>query len=98
MRPHRAFSPGLTGVLPLRETRHLVEVLRARVGDRFTVFDGEREARALDELPRVGLAVEAGGHDRAEEEQRPPELVVGDPVGGGGHLFLDRLGWGTGVG
>lgn len=46
VRPHRAFSPGLTGVLPLRETRHLVEVLRARVGDRFTVFDGEREALA----------------------------------------------------
>ena len=46
MRPHRAFSPGLTGVFPLRETRHLVEVLRARVGDRFTVFDGEREALA----------------------------------------------------
>ena len=70
MRPHRAFSPGLTGVLPLRETRHLVEVLRARVGDRFTVFDGEREA--LAEVVDLGPPLRY----RVLEERRPEREVV----------------------
>ncbi|MGQ9692146.1 MAG: 16S rRNA (uracil(1498)-N(3))-methyltransferase [Thermaceae bacterium] len=52
MRPHRAYSPGLTGLLPPREARHLVEVLRARPKDRFTVFDETREA--LAEVVEVG--------------------------------------------
>ena len=69
MRPHRAFSPGLTGVLPLRETRHLVEVLRARVGDRFTVFDGEREA--LAEVVDLGPPLRY----RVLEERRPEREV-----------------------
>ena len=44
----------------MRETRHLVEVLRARVGDRFTVFDGEREALAEVEAEEEAHA----GRDR----------------------------------
>lgn len=73
VRPHRAYSPGLTGVLPLRETRHLVEVLRARVGDRFTVFDGEREALAevVDLGPPVRYRI---------LEERLPQREVGVEV------------------
>ncbi|TBH21774.1 16S rRNA (uracil(1498)-N(3))-methyltransferase [Thermus thermamylovorans] len=69
MRPHRAYSPGLTGVLPLRESRHLLEVLRARVGDRFTVFDAEREA--LAEVVELGPPVRY----RLLEERRPEREV-----------------------
>lgn len=69
MRPHRAFSPGLTGVLPLEEGRHLVEVLRARVGDRFTVFDESREA--LAEVVDLGPPVRY----RILEERRPEREV-----------------------
>jgi len=69
MRPHRAFSPGLTGVLPLEEGRHLVEVLRARVGDRFTVFDAQREA--LAEVVDLGPPVRY----RLLEERRPEREV-----------------------
>ncbi|WP_337845489.1 16S rRNA (uracil(1498)-N(3))-methyltransferase [Thermus sp.] len=73
MRPHRAYSPGLSGVLPLREGRHLVEVLRARVGDRFTVFDETREALAevVDLGPPVRYRI---------LEERTPEREVGVEV------------------
>ncbi len=69
MRPHRAYSPGLTGVLPFREGRHLVEVLRARPGDRFWVFDEEREA--LAEVLELGPPVRY----RILEERRPQREV-----------------------
>ncbi|WP_018112446.1 16S rRNA (uracil(1498)-N(3))-methyltransferase [Thermus igniterrae] len=69
MRPHRAYSPGLTGVLPWEEGYHLVEVLRARVGDRFTVFDAEREA--LAEVVDLGPPVRY----RLLEERRPEREV-----------------------
>ena len=69
MRPHRAYSPGLTGVLPLEEGRHLVEVLRAGVGDRFTVFDESREA--LAEVVDLGPPVRY----RILEERRPEREV-----------------------
>ncbi|MCS6867868.1 MAG: 16S rRNA (uracil(1498)-N(3))-methyltransferase [Thermus sp.] len=69
MRPHRAYSPGLTGVLSLRESRHLLEVLRAQVGDRFTVFDAEREA--LAEVVDLGPPVRY----RLLEERRPEREV-----------------------
>ncbi len=69
MRPHRAYSPGLTGVLSPRESRHLVEVLRARVGDRFTVFDAQREA--LAEVVDLGPPVRY----RILEERRPEREV-----------------------
>lgn len=73
MRPHRAYSPGLTGALSLRESRHLLEVLRAQVGDRFTVFDAEREA--LAEVVELGPPVRY----RILEE-RCPEREVGVEV------------------
>ena len=43
MRPHRAYVEQLTPQIELRgrEARHLAEVLRAKVGDRLTVFDGK---------------------------------------------------------
>ena len=69
MRPHRAYSPGLIGVLPLEEGRHLVEVLRAGVGDRFTVFDESREA--LAEVVDLGPPVRY----RILEERRPEREV-----------------------
>ena len=69
MRPHRAYSPGLTGVLSLRESHHLLEVLRAKVGDRFTVFDAEREA--LAEVVDLGPPVRY----RILEERRPEREV-----------------------
>jgi 16S rRNA (uracil1498-N3)-methyltransferase len=69
VRPHRAYSPGLTGVLPLEEGRHLVEVLRAGVGDRFTVFDQSREA--LAEVVDLGPPVRY----RILEERRPEREV-----------------------
>ncbi|KOX90425.1 Ribosomal RNA small subunit methyltransferase E [Thermus aquaticus] len=69
MRPHRAYSPGLTGLLPLEEGRHLVEVLRAGVGDRFTVFDESREA--LAEVVDLGPPVRY----RILEERRPEREV-----------------------
>ncbi|MFZ8813671.1 MAG: 16S rRNA (uracil(1498)-N(3))-methyltransferase [Thermus aquaticus] len=69
MRPHRAYSPGLTGVLPLEEGRHLVEVLRAGVGDRFAVFDESREA--LAEVVDLGPPVRY----RILEERRPEREV-----------------------
>ncbi|MFN4071318.1 MAG: 16S rRNA (uracil(1498)-N(3))-methyltransferase [Thermus caldifontis] len=69
MRPHRAYSPGLTGVLSLRESRHLLEVLRAQVGDRFTVFDADREA--LAEVVELGPPVRY----RILEEWRPEREV-----------------------
>ena len=69
MRPHRAYSPGLTGILPLEEGRHLVEVLRAGVGDRFTVFDESREA--LAEVVDLGPPVRY----RILEERRPEREV-----------------------
>lgn len=74
MRPHRAYSPGLTGTLPPREARHLVEVLRARVGDRFTVFDEHREA--LAEVVEVG----PGLLRYRVLEERVPEREVGVEV------------------
>lgn len=54
MRPHRAFVPELKDELWIegREARHLVEVLRARPGDRLTLFDG-RGQEALAEVVRV---------------------------------------------
>jgi 16S rRNA (uracil1498-N3)-methyltransferase len=69
VRPHRAYSPGLTGVLPLEEGCHLVEVLRAGVGDRFTVFDESREA--LAEVVDLGPPVRY----RILEERRPEREV-----------------------
>jgi len=69
VRPHRAYSPGLTGVLPLEEGRHLVEVLRAGVGDRFAVFDESREA--LAEVVDLGPPVRY----RILEERRPEREV-----------------------
>jgi 16S rRNA (uracil1498-N3)-methyltransferase len=69
VRPHRAYSPGLTGLLPLEEGRHLVEVLRAGVGDRFTVFDESREA--LAEVVDLGPPVRY----RILEERRPEREV-----------------------
>jgi len=69
VRLHRAYSPGLTGVLPLEEGRHLVEVLRAGVGDRFTVFDESREA--LAEVVDLGPPVRY----RILEERRPEREV-----------------------
>ncbi|APD10123.1 MULTISPECIES: 16S rRNA (uracil(1498)-N(3))-methyltransferase [Thermus] len=69
MRPHRAYSPGLTGVLSHRESHHLLEVLRVRVGDRFTVFDAEREA--LAEVVDLGPPVRY----RILEERRPEREV-----------------------
>jgi 16S rRNA (uracil1498-N3)-methyltransferase len=69
VRPHRAYSPGLTGVLPPEEGRHLVEVLRAGVGDRFTVFDESREA--LAEVVDLGPPVRY----RILEERRPEREV-----------------------
>jgi 16S rRNA (uracil1498-N3)-methyltransferase len=69
VRPHRAYSPGLTGILPLEEGRHLVEVLRAGVGDRFTVFDESREA--LAEVVDLGPPVRY----RILEERRPEREV-----------------------
>jgi 16S rRNA (uracil1498-N3)-methyltransferase len=69
VRPHRAYSPGLTGVLSLEEGRHLVEVLRAGVGDRFTVFDESREA--LAEVVDLGPPVRY----RILEERRPEREV-----------------------
>ena len=43
MRPHRAYVPEILPELELRgrEARHLAEVLRAKVGDKLTVFDGK---------------------------------------------------------
>jgi 16S rRNA (uracil1498-N3)-methyltransferase len=69
VRPHRAYSPGLTGLLALEEGRHLVEVLRAGVGDRFTVFDESREA--LAEVVDLGPPVRY----RILEERRPEREV-----------------------
>ncbi|MCS7069571.1 MAG: 16S rRNA (uracil(1498)-N(3))-methyltransferase [Meiothermus sp.] len=49
MRPHRAFVPEIRPQMELggREAHHLLEVLRARVGDSLTVFDGRgQEGRA----------------------------------------------------
>ena len=74
MRPHRASSPGLTGTLPPREARHLLEVLRARVGDQFTVFDGSREA--LAEVVEIG----PGFLRYRILEERVPEREVGVEV------------------
>jgi 16S rRNA (uracil1498-N3)-methyltransferase len=57
MRPHRAHVPTLSEQVDIkgREARHLLEVLRARVGDSLTVFDGSGlEARGSI------IAVEAG--------------------------------------
>jgi 16S rRNA (uracil1498-N3)-methyltransferase len=56
-------------VLPWEEGYHLVEVLRARVGDRFTVFDAEREA--LAEVVDLGPPVRY----RLLEERRPEREV-----------------------
>jgi 16S rRNA (uracil1498-N3)-methyltransferase len=43
MRPHRAFAPELAPEIKLdgREARHLIDVLRAKVGDTLKVFDGK---------------------------------------------------------
>ncbi len=55
MRPHRAFVPELSDQLWIegREAHHLLEVLRARPGDRLTLFDG-RGNEALAEVVEVG--------------------------------------------
>jgi len=53
----------------LRESHHLLEVLRAKVGDRFTVFDAEREA--LAEVVDLGPPVRY----RILEERRPEREV-----------------------
>ncbi len=68
MRPHRAYVPAIEDELWIegREARHLVRVLRARPGDRLTLFDGRgEEARA-----RV-VAVE-GERVRVQIEERRP--------------------------
>jgi len=55
VRPHRAFVPELSDQLWIegREAHHLLEVLRARPGDRLTLFDG-RGNEALAEVVEVG--------------------------------------------
>lgn len=53
----------------MRESHHLLEVLRAKVGDRFTVFDAEREA--LAEVVDLGPPVRY----RILEERRPEREV-----------------------
>jgi len=68
VRPHRAHVPAIEDELWIegREARHLVRVLRARPGDRLTLFDGRgEEARA-----RV-VAVE-GERVRVRVEERRP--------------------------
>ena len=64
MRPHRAFVPTIQPEVELggREAHHLLDVLRARVGDTLTIFDGkgtEGRARVVQTEPgRVLLQVE----------------------------------------
>ncbi|MDT7919045.1 MAG: 16S rRNA (uracil(1498)-N(3))-methyltransferase [Meiothermus sp.] len=64
MRPHRAFVPIIQPQVELggREAHHLLDVLRARVGDTLTVFDGkgtEGRARVVQTEPGwVRLQVE----------------------------------------
>ncbi len=76
MRPHRAFVPELKEEVRLtgREARHLLRVLRARVGDRLTVFDGRgREAEAEVVAVEPGaLVLRLGPVRRVDREVRPP--------------------------
>lgn len=57
MRPHRAFSPVIQEQVELfgPEAKHLLEVLRARPGDKLTLFDGKgTEATAIIEAVASG--------------------------------------------
>ncbi|WP_190285869.1 RNA methyltransferase PUA domain-containing protein [Meiothermus taiwanensis] len=78
MRPHRAFVESIQPQLELtgREAHHLLDVLRAREGDRLTVFDGkglEGRARVLQTGPGwVCLEVEETWPARKE----PPQPIT----------------------
>ena len=78
MRPHRAYVPAIEDELWIegREARHLVRVLRARPGDRLTLFDGRgTEARArvvAVEGERVRVRVE----ERRSARREPPAPVT----------------------
>ncbi|GEM85584.1 16S rRNA (uracil(1498)-N(3))-methyltransferase [Meiothermus granaticius] len=77
MRPHRAFVTLIQPELELsgREARHLAEVLRARPGDRLTVFDGRGlEGRA------VVLSLEPGLVRLQVEETWPAHRETPQPV------------------
>ncbi len=77
MRPHRVYVPKITPEVRVwgREARHLLEVLRARVGDTVTVFDGQGlEGRA------VLAAIEGGAAHLRVEETWPTDREVGVPV------------------
>ncbi|RDI94851.1 16S rRNA (uracil(1498)-N(3))-methyltransferase [Meiothermus sp. QL-1] len=78
MRPHRAYVESLAPELRLTgpEAHHLAEVLRARVGDTLTVFDGQgREGRArVVELGRGWVRLRLEETWTADRE--PPQPVV----------------------
>jgi 16S rRNA (uracil1498-N3)-methyltransferase len=79
MRPHRAYVPEILPELELkgREARHLAEVLRARVGDKLTVFDGKGlEATALVTVVdgvSVGLRIE---ETKAASKETPQPITL----------------------
>ncbi|MFN3390162.1 MAG: 16S rRNA (uracil(1498)-N(3))-methyltransferase [Meiothermus ruber] len=78
MRPHRAFVETIQPQLELtgREAHHLRDVLRAREGDRLTVFDGkglEGRARVLQTEPGwVRLEVE----ETWPASKEPPQPIT----------------------
>ncbi len=77
MRPHRAYVPALEDELWIegREAHHLLRVLRARPGDRLTLFDGQGgEAEAVvvaveDERVRVRV-------EKHHPVRREPDAAV----------------------
>ena len=81
MRPHRAFVPIIQPEVELggREAHHLLDVLRARVGDTLTVFDGkgtEGRARVVQTEPGwVRLQVEETW-PASKEPPHPVSLYV----------------------
>lgn len=89
MRPHRAYAEKLEPSITLsgREAKHLLEVLRAKAGDRLTVFDGTGlEARAtVMEVGLGSLVLELGPIEPAPRETYQPitlyiALLKGDKL------------------
>lgn len=78
MRPHRAFVAEILPEIELlgREGRHLAEVLRARVGDRLTVFDGRGLEGSAVVTAVDGLTVRLRVGETQAASREPPQPVT----------------------
>lgn len=75
-------SPGMTVGLSTEETRHLRDVLRLKIGDEVSVFDGEgREFRSrISEIGKMGSALHVLDEIAPASPESPLEITIAPTV------------------